>query len=326
MLLRFLRRVKNKGIKTAIYDSLVYLKQRRNIKKLANLGVVLPHVPKTAQGTAVFLHSEGGASYKLFLEEPEAVTESFTRDCNYNEKAQVKIIESGIILPLKSIDEDRIVGIGGVYDAEGKFVTRHKRALHISDANEMYPILDKFEYMPETVVYGGLVFNHFGHFLLECLSRMWWFIENPRCTHKYVFVSPEGQPDNIDLLEFYEILGLPKNRIKIIRKPTRFNKIIVPEQTTFIHSGYKPIAATVYDVLRNSVKPAKHKKVYFTRSKLWRTDAVNEAYFENFFRAKGYTIVAPETLTLREQIAIMAGAEEFACIRRHLTQQQKLKY
>ena len=37
---------------------------------------------------------------------------------------------------------------------------------------------------------------------------------------------------------------------------------------------------------------------------------VNEDYFEAFYRSQGYEIISPEKYSIRDQVAIMAGAKE----------------
>ena len=304
---KFMQRIKKKGLKQAFKDVYIYLKQQRIMKIFAKSGVISTHTMKNLPLTKVINLKTINSNYKLYLEEPQTMIKKFKHDYNFKNKPKVQLIHNGFIAPHSG---------GGVYDKEGNFVTYHKRKINENIERDICSVSfkDKLEDDSETVVFGGVIFNHFGHFLLESLSRMWWLIENPTCMHKFVFISADDHPINFDALEFFEILGLERNRIEVVKKPTRFNAIIVPEQTIFISDGFKPEAIKVYDALRSAVSPANYKKVYFTRTKLWRIDAVNEEYFENYFRSKGYTIIAPETLSIREQIAVMAGVEEYACI------------
>jgi len=260
-------------------------------------------------------------NYTLYIEDADRWVKDCQEDCCINEETKVQIIKSGIILPLilpLKNDARNSCGMGGVCDVNGIFVAGHKTwksqdgpGITVSRA---YPIPSEINSSKETVVYGGLVYNHFGHFITECLSRMWWFLENPTCGYKFVFITPENHPDDSRFLEYFLLLGLAKENIIVLRKPTRFDLIIIPDQSIYIHSGYKPNATKIYNVIRKNVPAAGYEKVYFTRTKLHRPDAVNEEYFESYFHSKGYEVIAPEKLSIEEQVAVMAGVKEYACV------------
>ena len=261
---------------------------------------------------------------KLYVEEPGKYA-NISRDWFIDEEPGWRVINQGIILPWKSANDPRhpYGGLGGVCDAEGVFVEGHKvvldrpdYALRVCDA---YPITEDIECFSETVVYCGVIISHWGHFVVECLSRMWWLIENESCQHKLIFIVTFDAFDSCTtLLEYFYMLGIEKERIVLLRQPTRFDSVIVPSQSSYIYSGYKRKAMKVYDAIRDSVEPAAYKKVYFTRTKLHKhvqqRDATNEEYFEDYFRKNGFEIIAPEKLPIKEQLAIAAGAQEIACV------------
>jgi len=89
----------------------------------------------------------------------------------------------------------------------------------------------------------------------------------------------------------------------------------VPDETMFSlgRHGVKNEWRLVAEAIRANAEPSPYKKVYFTRTKLGFSGCIGEEYFEDFFRAKGFEIIAPETLSFKEQVSIVAGAEEFAC-------------
>ena len=71
--------------------------------------------------------------------------------------------------------------------------------------------------------------------------------------------------------------------------------------------------------------PGNVKKLYLTRSEFdesntlpWRR-CFNEKYFDDFFSARGFKIVAPEKLSLEEQISLVMGADEIAATMGTLT-------
>lgn len=242
-------------------------------------------------------------------------------DYYLNEKSGVRIVDNGFILPVKKIQGSDSMA-GGVCDANGNFVAGHqgfkgvrwntKRNGHTVDRS--YSVSEAIPIVKETVVYGGVCVNHFGRMISECLSRMWWHIDNTGNNYKFVFIS-FYEEDIIMFKEFFLMIGIMEDNIVLIKQPTRFEKIIVPEQSYYHTGPFNDNALSVFNTIRDSVKPAKNKKIYLTKSKLSVMPSMNEEYFENYFKSKGYEIVAPEKLSIREQIEVMAGAEEIACTR-----------
>ena len=257
---------------------------------------------------------------RFYVEDPQPIASLCEKDYRLDESDdEVRIINNGIILPAKRVF--CTTSEGGVCDADGIFVDGHsQRASSFTPAspaeltvNAAYSVKDDIEYVPETVVYGGFLFNHFGHMIVESLSRMWWYLDNCDCGYKFVFISHSTEKD-MKFFEYFKLLGMREESIVLLKEPRRFDKIIIPKQSMYYRDGYKHKAIKVYDVIRNSVKPAKHKNVYLTRTRLLRRDTINEEYFEDYYRNLGYEIIAPEQLTLTEQISIIAGANNIVCV------------
>ena len=252
-------------------------------------------------------------SYNFYVEDLNDYVNGCLRDYNLHAIPKVHIIENGVILPIKVDPAYPKAKYGGVCDANGNFVEGHLTSRSNLDqsynCNEVYPLQDQIRSVQETVVYGGMIFNHFGHMLAESLARMWYFLENPHCSYKFVFVGS----GKITFLEFFTMLGMQKDNIILINEPTRFEAIIIPEQSTYLFSGFTNKAMMVYDFIRDSVTPSYNKKIYLTRTQLPIKDTINEEFFENYYRAQGYEIISPEKLSIREQISVLAGASDLVC-------------
>ena len=152
--------------------------------------------------------------------------------------------------------------------------------------------------------------EHFGHMITETLNRLWWFVENPGSGYKAAFINWFGNSEKVQFPEFLQMLGLDETDIIIVNEPTRFEAVIVPDQASYLHSGYTNKCIDVYNAIRGSVKPAGYDRVYLTKTKLVPKYLLGEEYFEDYYRSLGFEIVAPETLPIKEQVAIMAGAKE----------------
>jgi len=269
--------------------------------------------------------------YSLYVENVDNYIKDCSRDYYLNEIPEISVVENGIILPAKTNDDVIFKIYGGVYDAEGNFIAglspyRYNDdnsgdfSLHQTDygAAQLWKLLDshsgnytvsnEITHIKETVVFGGILWWHYGHALVESLSRMWYFLEHNNCGYRYAFISFEDP----QILDFHIILGLREEDIIIIKEPIRFDSVIVPEQSHYLLGGFNDKAIKIYNTIRDSVKPACYDKVYLTRMQMG--DILNEEYFVNHYRSLGYEIISMEQLPIKEQVAIMAGAKEIVCI------------
>ena len=224
-------------------------------------------------------------------------------------------VKNGFILPIiGEVHEYR----GGVCDADGSFVAGHQMGAARSDGwynlNQAYPFDRNAPRMDKTVVYGGVLNSHFGHFIVECLARMWWYLENSDCGYKFVFISPDKNIHRSPLIEYFLLLGLEQKDMIFLRKPMGFSSIIVPDQASYIFGGFRDKAMAVYNVIRDKASPSKYEKIYFTRTRLVGKSTMGEEYFENYYRSLGYEIIAPEQLSIQEQINVAVGAEKIVCV------------
>ena len=83
--------------------------------------------------------------------------------------------------------------------------------------------LNSIKYVDEDVVFLGALNGHYGHFILEGLSRLWYFL-NPENAHlKAVYIS-EGS--NERFISFFSLFGLKDQDIIEIIEPTRFRSVV----------------------------------------------------------------------------------------------------
>ena len=204
---------------------------------------------------------------------------------------------------------------GGVVDENQNFVTgfcrRNPGDQFSFDINEGYNVeKNNLVHLNEEVVFGGVLVGHFGHIILECFSRLWWHIKNPNSTVKFAFLSIWERKKWFR--DFFDLLGIEEERIIFIDKPTQFINVICPEQSIYSWKGYKKEYIEIYKKIREKIKieDSNKKKIYLTKSKFDNNTCIGEKYFEDFYRCRGFEIIAPESLSIAEQISLVANAEE----------------
>ena len=230
---------------------------------------------------------------------------------------QVESIASGVVLPCR---EDLPGKPAGVLYENGEYAELSRfEALSPVDAwGGAYTPEGEPEFEDKAVVYMGRFFPHWGHFLLDLVSRLWYVIGR----EADVTLVYDG-PCEIDgiYLEFMRLLGLKKEQFVKIEKPTRFREVILPECAhkpgILWHEDFGRIFDRVAEQAL-SEQPVHHgtKKIYFTRRKLSLRFPieVGEKQTERFFEENGYKVLAPEQYSLKEQIAMLRDADYVACI------------
>ena len=225
------------------------------------------------------------------------------------------VVDKGIVSPLRKTNISSVDTIyeGGVSDKDFNFIAGHKR----NDNNRYnnYEAIRSYEstnleYQDETVLYAGIAFSHFGHFLIESLSRLWWVVKNNGSNTKIVFVKNRAFDVPFAFYELLRLIGIEKENIIFLKSPTQFKQIIVPEQSFWFASFYYKEFKAPYKKILEKITPGQYSKVYLSRTRFEKKDFVNEEYFEDFYKNKGYEIVYPETLSINEQISIISGANE----------------
>lgn len=261
------------------------------------------------------------------------VSQKFVNDYNtisqqWIEKAYelgVITIPNGIVHPHRStgvIDHSMPPNLGGVTDENLNYIQDSEqlviaRCYYNEPQVEMSGFDDRYdfsqiEYIDEPVVYIGLITDHWGHFMHENIARLWYFIDNPDCNYKIVYISSHAD----SLFEYIYLLGLSPDRFIRITRPIKFKEVIIPEVSMVLSDIYHKKYAKIIEKMGENILPLDHKKIYLTRS-LWRDRErfIGEKEIENTFRNNGFTIISPETLSAKDKIALMKGADIVVALR-----------
>lgn len=255
----------------------------------------------------------------------DAVAKSYQNETRIKEityDKDVSVFENAIILPLrKCIDQSRS-GLdtyeGGVCDSSFNFIAGYARTTDTHRVPAM-EVLRSYETsvdlkFDEDVIYGGVIFNGFGHFLMDGFVRLWYEEKNKGNNLRFAFLKV----GNFDLQEYHtkllELAGIDEKRVLIVNQPSKFNNVIVPKQAWYPSGAYnRDLFRLPWDKIRSRVTPKKESKVYLSRSKFKNQDMFGEGFFENFFESRGFMVIYPEQLPIKEQIAYISGADELAC-------------
>jgi len=252
------------------------------------------------------------------------VKENFDKNYNFMKPKnclKIEIVENAIIMPFRAPD------FGGVFTHDHKLVelsiTSNSNFLENRNSDIFYSWGGKFDeelikseklqYIDEEVVHIGPIHGSYGLFLLETLSRMWFFLNDEN--KKYKITYTDGADNSDYWFKFFELLGLKKEQFVKIEKPVSFKKVIIPEQSFRLSDYMAPEFLDVFNAIKKDVPAAKYEKIYFSKTK-WvaSTSVFGEKAIEQIFKKNGYKIFYPEKLSIKEQISLLKGCKKFAGI------------
>lgn len=250
-------------------------------------------------------------------------------------QGRIKVVKEGTILPARYFSAVFDWGIGGVLDEDGEFVEESgMEVMHRFGGKYEYDEAE-CDYLEETVVYVGLIRNHWGHFLAECSARFWYLLKE-QTDYKVAFCGFWEGEFSPKLIEIFGFLGVGKDRMLDIRKPTKFKRILIPSpaltyepynvmpgktEDFFANWGkhncnwnYTDEFKEIFEGIVQKAMPktyAAAEKIYYTRTGLNRKKEIGEDLIEKIFFKNGYMIVSPEKESVETQIMLMNSCKRF---------------
>lgn len=201
----------------------------------------------------------------------------------------------------------------GVYDGAGQFVAASNIVIR-PRANQRHACHIAHQYVDDDVLFLGNLHHHFGHVLLERMTRAWALLADKYKNMKCVIVY-NSAADNIPeyYLEFLGALGVGRDDIIVIKSPTRFRNVYVPELAQGPNFTTDAFAKT-FDAIAISVpdNDVKYDRVYVSRGALAMRRTFGERAVQSVFQKNGYHVIYPETMPIGQQIAIIKNCHTLA--------------
>jgi hypothetical protein len=166
----------------------------------------------------------------------------------------------------------------------------------------------------EAAVFAGYLYDHYGHFLLESLGRLWPPSPEPPAPLLWIAVWTETfTPWMTDVLD---LMGAPADRVIVTSGtgPVEVDELLVPESGfefgRFMHPWFARRLACV------PVEHGEHgEHVWLSRAARRPDSGLDEdAELEDALERRGWRVLRPEALTIRQQVEALAGAVHVAGI------------
>lgn len=232
---------------------------------------------------------------------------------------QIKNYKNAIVLPSRGAQE----GYGGVVDEHGQFVpfsafTQGSEKIYHFDESRV-------RYIDEDVCFLGVFHYFWGHALIDNFRHSWVFFSNAfkkfTLNANFVYVTVDNKPISDNIRQLFRLANIDIDKAIHITELTRFRTISVPDDSV-VNCEYGALWSPEYKEIIDTIKtnvskipcePNLPENVYFTRTLLPQsTRDLGEPIIENVFKKMGYTIVAPERLSVASQIQIVMNCKSFA--------------
>lgn len=220
-----------------------------------------------------------------------------------------------LLLPSTHLQGHWISFTTGAFDAAGAALPDfvHRR-LHATNPPAPAPAAGPQDRHGGTFLYGGVLFGHYGHFLMESLARAWAFERHPGLPvlwHVHAGHRDAGiagwQGAILDLL------GLGGRAHVLVRAPMRLERVLVPEPGSVLGRLFHPQLAARLAVHRFA-PPRPGRRVWLSRSALRKMGGKieGEDRLEAVLAGQGWTIYHPQRDPIGAQLGTLGDADILA--------------
>ena len=207
---------------------------------------------------------------------------------------------------------------GGVVEEKGQLLGN--TAVH-SGTGKQYHVTDEdIIQSNKSALFLGHFVPTWGHCITDGLKHFWFCF-----TEEYtklvasedielIYVAPASYSLDGNFNELLTLLGINTSTLKKCCSPTRYQNVYIPDECFFLKDlsrYYTTEYVQLVERIRASVdlEESGYDRVYLSRSKLVDPRDFGEFEIEGVFRSLGFHVVYPETLSARQQIAILKKCE-----------------
>ena len=224
-------------------------------------------------------------------------------------------IENAVAVPPDKSDFVQpagILGPSGQYCAQGA-LWRKFRPLTVQprmpDA--------KLEKLPGRWLWGGVLWAHFGHFLVESTARLWALNSLHKPIDGILFI-PKRPRTGEDLRgfqrEFIDLMS-PDIPVRVATRPMQVDELVVPGQgfgLGRITAGTPKYRDAIHARFAQDVQPEGPEKIYISRSALGlgKGGLLGEERLEELLEKEGYETFHPQRHNLATQLARYKAARK----------------
>jgi len=171
------------------------------------------------------------------------------------------------------------------------------------------PVYEKEKSTIEEGYYAGFKNDHYGHFLLESLSRLYRARKSPTKNIIWLRIHHARREFRPWQKEILTLLGLDQYNHLVIDEVSRVKKLYLFDPGYIISNTFLNEHSDFLSVYTN--KAQRKKKIWLSRSRIdggW----INEVVIESILQNHGWEIFIPEEHSVQEQLDTILSAETVA--------------
>jgi len=207
--------------------------------------------------------------------------------------------------------------LGGAYRPDGSLIDESRLFRQLAKGMDCatfpFPQLPEPHAELDQAVFGGSLFPHFGHLMVESTARAWWIFDNDASVPLVLqFQSTlTVVPDFAHRL--FELSGM---NVHVVAKDTaiRVGNLIIPEPALIERKQAHPKFLRFFDRIRDNVGAGGADAAYGTKLFVTRGKGVAQVFGEDIvateLQRQGYTLLDPTQTSLEDQVKAFAGATE----------------
>ncbi|TRW98629.1 glycosyltransferase family 61 protein [Paracoccus sp. M683] len=236
----------------------------------------------------------------------------------------ISIIDNAIIVPpSRERGPNNRFQASGVLTAEGELVENSITWGEGRQVNQgpVMPDPDTIQHLPGQHMFGGIMFGHFGHFLVESTTRLW-ALDELRAAIASIVYTPKINARPMQFVRqfrpLFNVLGATVP-VRSTPVPLRVDRLFVPRQGFGQFELMRGSEAYRAYMRRHAGKriPARGaEKIYISRSGLQRDRGglIGEWLLEEQMRREGYEIYHPQNHPLVDQVAQYKAARHIVSV------------
>jgi capsular polysaccharide biosynthesis protein len=218
--------------------------------------------------------------------------------------------------------------LGAVYDSAGTLATASLRSPDKYRARDPKALSEalagrRAEKRLARAIYLGHAFTHFGHFMLETISSLYWLREVDGET-SLVFHPFEESGENVFTqyshgIECLRLLGIPAERVVIATTDLAVDELLLPPRAYTMFDGpvydFSDVYRRLGEAAMRAAGASQAKRIYLSRRRLKgrkQRRLADEAAIERRMKGRGFTVLYPERMSFSDQIRAAAAADILA--------------
>lgn len=238
-----------------------------------------------------------------------------------SKKLNVISLTDAYVLPVKFFREAGVeYAKGGVVDKNGNYVHSSGRFRDFEETKQSCVLMGEYEFSKKNVsiikdpcIYCGEYIWHYGHFLCESMTRLWYVVKHYKKGTKLIFISDIPREIKGNYKQIFELLGIDLNDILIVSRVVQCRNLTIPDASFVFCCWATPEFLVPFRKISDAVKKVeKYSKIYLSRTHYKDRFMIGEEGIEKLFRQNGFHVLYPEELSLSKLIAYLKGARVVA--------------